>query len=558
MRSTPIITANNRSSRRGTALLIVLVTITLLTLGAYTFSNTMLSRYRLSVARSSVLQSQYLAQSGVQYAASLLTQDGGGWTQDLYNNPQLFHVPLSENSGFTIVAPLEDPPIDGSSVLRTGMSDECGKININYLATMTDLVAARNVLMVLPNMTEGLADGMLDWIDADLEAREFGAEFDSYTTVTPRDGPIDALEELLLVGDMSPWLLYGEDANRNGVLDPNENDDLASLPYDDGDGLLTFGWSEFLTVRSSESNLQRIPQAIENYGTPKINVNNATMATLWDTLELALGEEAATFIVAYRIYGPVVPEGEVPLEPTVTESPLNGAAQETGTGDTETDQALSDVAGGLANALSGGATGTVSRGGLDLSQAATTQIKSLFDLVGVDVLAQIDGVETTLSSPWSANLGDMQQYLPAMMDALSTNDKTVIAGRINVLQARIEVLRAIPNIPAELPDSIVVARAGRLAAGTASQDQLNSAGWMLVDGIVDLPTMRMLDPWLTGRGDVYRLQSVGHSDVNGQMCRYEALIDASGATPKIIFQRELRQRELGDGYQLQQLPRFTQ
>lgn len=549
---------SRRQPRRGTALIIVLVSITLLTLGAYTYSNTMITEYRASVASAQGVQSQMWAQSGVQYVAALLTRDGGGWTTDLYNNAAMFHLPMNaeSNGGFTVVAPVEDISVD--SQLRVGLIDECGKINVNYLANMTDLAAARNVLLVLPNMTEALADGILDWIDADFDPREFGAEYDSYSDVVPRDGPIDTLEELLQVGDMSPWMLYGEDANRNGVMDLNENDANATQPWDDGDGLLMLGLVDFLTVRSLESNLQRSPELPENYGQPKINVNLATMTDLYDQLELLLGADAATFIVAYRMWGPVPVEGETVVEPTVTESPLNGAQQETGTGDAETDQAVSDAANAVANALTGGTMeDTTTRAGMDLSQAATTQIKSLFDLMGSSVNAMVDGVETPITSPWGGSPAELQQVLPILMDALTTTDQTIITGRINVLQARVEVLRAIPNIPPELPDMIVAARGARLQAGVGTPDQITSAGWMVVDGLVDLPTMRMLDPWLTGRGDVYRFQVVGHSDLGGRMVRYDAMVDASGATPRIIFQRELQERELGQGYRLDQMPRFA-
>jgi DNA uptake protein ComE-like DNA-binding protein len=49
-------------------------------------------------------------------------------------------------------------------------------------------------------------------------------------------------------------LLLGEDTNRNGVLDPNEDDGEDTNPADDGDGLLTPGLLEYVTVYSSQPN----------------------------------------------------------------------------------------------------------------------------------------------------------------------------------------------------------------------------------------------------------------------------------------------------------------
>lgn len=54
----------------------------------------------------------------------------------------------------------------------------------------------------------------------------------------------------------TPEILYGEDVNRNGILDPNENDGILTPPADDQNGVMQFGLLEFLTVHSIEPNLQ--------------------------------------------------------------------------------------------------------------------------------------------------------------------------------------------------------------------------------------------------------------------------------------------------------------
>ena len=73
--------------------------------------------------------------------------------------------------------------------------------------------------MALPGMTEDVADAILDWLDTDDEPREFGAR--SNTTPACRraygtkNGPVDTVEELLLVRGVTPQLLFGADINRN-------------------------------------------------------------------------------------------------------------------------------------------------------------------------------------------------------------------------------------------------------------------------------------------------------------------------------------------------------
>ena len=42
--------------------------------------------------------------------------------------------------------------------------------------------------------------------------------------------------------------LYGEDANLNGILDPNENDGPLNPPNDNQDGILDPGLFEYVTV----------------------------------------------------------------------------------------------------------------------------------------------------------------------------------------------------------------------------------------------------------------------------------------------------------------------
>ena len=58
----------------------------------------------------------------------------------------------------------------------------------------------------------------------------------------------------MMVRGMTGPILFGEDWNRNGILDANENDGDTSFPPDNGDGQLDRGLYPFLTVWSSESN----------------------------------------------------------------------------------------------------------------------------------------------------------------------------------------------------------------------------------------------------------------------------------------------------------------
>src|SRR5262249_6309153 len=130
----------------------------------------------------------------------------------------------------SIIAPLgpDDAPSE-SQPYRFGVTDECGKINLNSLMKVDSSgQVLYNMLIQLPNMTEDIANSILDWLDPDEEPRESGAESDTYSAMTPpyraKNGPLDSVEELLLVKGVVPQLLFGNDRNRNGILDPNEDD----------------------------------------------------------------------------------------------------------------------------------------------------------------------------------------------------------------------------------------------------------------------------------------------------------------------------------------------
>ena len=99
-----------------------------------------------------------------------------------------------------------------------GIDDEGSKVNIN--------TASRDMLGRLPGMTAEIADSIIDWRDEDEDAGENGAE-STYYGALPRpyrckNAPFETVEELLLVKGVTPEVLYGYDANRNGLLDEDE------------------------------------------------------------------------------------------------------------------------------------------------------------------------------------------------------------------------------------------------------------------------------------------------------------------------------------------------
>ncbi|MEM9295450.1 MAG: hypothetical protein AAGA57_06585 [Planctomycetota bacterium] len=130
-----------------------------------------------------------------------------------------------------------------------GLVGESSKLNLNR-AVAADLLR-------LPGMDSGLAAAVADWRDPDEDLTEGGAESDYYLAQDPpyraKNADLETVSELLLIRGFDRQILYGEDRNRNGVLDPNENDGDRSFPPDNADGQLDRGLFDVATTWTRNS-----------------------------------------------------------------------------------------------------------------------------------------------------------------------------------------------------------------------------------------------------------------------------------------------------------------
>lgn len=178
--------------------------------------------------------------------------------------------------------------LDKESV-RYGLTDEAGKVNLNN--------ASEQVLINLPGMTTALVDTLIDYRDRDSETRPEGAEQDYYdqlpTPYTIKNSSLGTLEELLMVKGYNATILYGEDANRNGLLEPNEDDSDEKFPPDDNDGLLNSGLHEVATVNATD-------YPLSSSGEPQVNINGNAQQLQAQLAATGLSDQTISFIVAYR------------------------------------------------------------------------------------------------------------------------------------------------------------------------------------------------------------------------------------------------------------------
>ena len=197
---------------------------------------------------------------------------------------------------------------DSNSVALDGCSfsvdviDESSKLNLN---TVT-----KEQLIWLPDMTEEVADSIIDWRDSDDEISPGGAESGYYINLpfgySTRNGNFKTVRELLLVKGVTPGLFYGDMSLDENVTEYNE------------------GWVNYFTCYSyalnndAEGNAQgNANSANENQpagesgdsqsnaattggetGSGNVNVNTASEDVL---IALAEGNEQVAYdIIAYR------------------------------------------------------------------------------------------------------------------------------------------------------------------------------------------------------------------------------------------------------------------
>ena len=290
-----------RQQRRGYVLLVVTIVVILLSLAAWSYMNKMVLEQEATMMYGRDVEARMAAESAIEYTAIQIGLLQTQQSQDVFHNPGLFRGQvLSEVDNargqcrFTVLVPNELSSDKGSSV-RFGLARETAKFNINRLTEFEgdddDTTTPYDAISFVPGMTEEIVNAILDWIDSDEERRVGGAESADYEGLavpySARNAPLESVDELLQIQGITPALFYGEDANRNGMLDPNEDDGNESQPDDNADGILDAGWREYFTASSKERNTTA-------EGDKKININGTILTELFDEIEEAFDTETAT------------------------------------------------------------------------------------------------------------------------------------------------------------------------------------------------------------------------------------------------------------------------
>ncbi len=241
-----------RGAERGTVLIIVLwIAIGLVSIALY-FANSMTYELRASDNRTSGMASEQAIEGAARYISYVLsTYSTNGWVPQ---NTQFSAAaaPVGD-AHFWLIG--RDPSATAESGTSSsdpyfGLVDEGSKLNLNTAGT--------NTLLELPNMTEQLADAIVDWRSTNgldnLSVNYTALGYDD------KNEPFETVDELRLVYGMTEQLLAGNDINGNGVLDANEQSIGSG-------GEIEPGLFEYCTVYTREPNFHSDGSSLTNVST---------------------------------------------------------------------------------------------------------------------------------------------------------------------------------------------------------------------------------------------------------------------------------------------------
>jgi competence ComEA-like helix-hairpin-helix protein len=424
-----------------------------------------------------VIQAHYLALAGVEKAKALLYHDASvrrgrarNHTGDLYDSPREFKDVLLGRGQFRV---FYQSSRDKGGGLLYGLTDEESRLNLND--------ASAEELKKLDGMTSEVVAAILDWRDADNTVTPGGAETEYYASLQPpylpRNGPFQTTRELLMVRGVTPERFAGEDANFNGLLDPQEDDGNESYPPDNQDGVLDAGWSGLLTVHSSVRNVNAA-------GESRVNVQSADENALGGVR--GLSAELAKSIVAYREQNRI--------------------------------ESLADLLDVTAVREENQARPQPNQGGAPTPAAP-----------GSRPVAGPGNPPPPRAVPAGPKLVSEEQLIE-MADDLTTNDSREQNGAVNVNTASPEVLACLPGITPPLAQAIVSYR--------QSIGYLPNIAWLLKVPGLDRQIFKQLAPRVTTRSETFRILSEGQVTATGARQRLEVIVRLGATEIETLSYRE--------------------
>lgn len=239
-------------SRRGSVLIIVMWTCLGLVALALYFANSMSSEMRTADNRASETAARQAIAGATRYAAYVLKQYATNGAVPDIDNYLAAEVKVGDAMFWFVGRAVDAQQQSRQTNLQNepyyALVDESSKLNLNTVTS------AMLQALPIPEMTPEFADAIVAWRSAN--SANAAMQDGILSQLTPprhnKGANYESVDELRLVNGAMLSLVLGEDTNRNGVLDANEDDADASAPRDDRDGQLLAGLFEYVTVYSSQ------------------------------------------------------------------------------------------------------------------------------------------------------------------------------------------------------------------------------------------------------------------------------------------------------------------
>ncbi len=287
-------------------------------------------------------------------------------------------------------------------------------------------------------------------------------------------------------------LLFGEDTNNNGYLDPNENDGEEMLPKDNRDGQLQCGWARHWTIDGGEA-------TVRTDGRSKIRLNQADRAKLYDELIEVFPKEEVRFVLAWRTV-PAIYEGEGSATAIREARQADAALRESSLRDRLRQQLGEGSDGSQGTTLQ-----SSQRAGIALTASAGIRIPSLIALADCKVQIAIEGKDEVLKSPFASEGQAAAKWLERWEAGTTLCETPVDESRIDINQATFESLMTIQGMTEPLAMGILRTR----RAMEDHQEEFETVNWLVTRGLIDLATLRKIAPECTTKGSVHRGIAVG-------------------------------------------------
>ncbi|UCD29251.1 MAG: general secretion pathway protein GspK [Planctomycetota bacterium] len=611
------------TTRRGMLIVVVLVIIAMLSLLGVSFSFRMNADLASVNAIRETQQARLAAESGIARATLLLREqrtDMDMW----YNNPEAFRRILvwapDKKGGSTNLADQEE--VEGQPAwrfsivsyqvqestteevkMRYGLTDEASKININTASRWQLLKLFNQEQFRREDVTaKELADALIDWRDADDKLNSTdGAESSYYLGLEPsysaKNRPFETVEELLMVKGFDGQLLYGEDFNRNGYMEVNEDDGTeGTFPIDDANGSLDRGLLSYLTVYSWDQNRA-------NDNKQRIDINKFKFSELQSGCEECpesikylvdeLRPDIVDFIVEaqkrgykFRSVGELLglevyedgsanydkawenfetqlaaaekPDQEVEEEEDEEEEEEKEEKEELEL-DEEKDEQERDESGDKdvddqderETDIEDGDDRDGEEGEMEEEEEEDRPggggLRGKSGRRGKDIVKDDDKKPSTgdegeekkekgdsIPSPVTA------QDMSILLDRLTAVSSPTLQGLINVNTAPKMVLLTVPGLSESQVDTIVSQR-----QQIDGEEKMTTA-WLVTAGILESETFALVSNMLTARSIQFNIDAIGFADHIGTTCRIRAVVEMQGHLSRIKYYCEVT--SLGIGY----------